>query len=187
MYDSTLKVKLQEQWEWISEDWKELFARNLSLGELFSREDLDYILTLEELDCYESKISELTPLYLMPQLRLLELRHLEICDFTPVSSLKNLQVLSSVFCSLGNTSILSGLARLEVLDLSYPLVDTVDLSGLSNLTSLRELYCNACDGISLYDIIHLPNLEVVSFYFTKLHPEEVKMFRKAHPNCQFLY
>jgi len=187
MYDSTLKIKLQEQWEWISEDWKQLFARNLSLEGCFFRKDLDYILTLEELDCYDTKIQDLTPLYLMPQLQHLELRHTELSDYTPISSLKNLKVLSAVFCSMGSTSILSSLNKLEVLDLSYPLTEMVDLSGLNAMTSLRELYCNACDGVSLYDIMHLPNLEVVSFYFTKLDQEEVKIFRKAHPRCQFLY
>ena len=109
MYDSTIKLKLQEQWDWIGEDWREILARNLDLIGCFSRKDLDFILTLEELDCYEGNFEELTPLYLMPQLKRLELRDLEIKDYSPLSALHNLEVLSAVFCSLSDTRVLSGL------------------------------------------------------------------------------
>jgi len=187
MYDSTIKFKLQEQWKWINNEWREIFARNLKLDEYFTQKDLDYILTIEELDCSESKLNDLTPLYLMPQLRHLELRDVQLTDYTPISSLSELRELSAVFCSISNTSVLAGLSNLEVLDLSYPLTDTVDLGGLKGLTQLREIYCNACNGISLFDIMYLPCLEVVSFYFTQQDEEELSMFRKMHPRCQILY
>ena len=187
MYDSTIKLKLQEQWDWIGEDWKNIIARNLGLTGQFTRRDLDYILTLEELDCYEGNFDSLAPLHLMPQLKRLEIRDLELYDYTPISSLYKLNVLSAVFCSLSETEVLSGLSQLEVLDLSYPLSEKMDLSGLTNLTELRELYCNACYGISLYDIIHLPNLEVLSLYFSPIDEAELSMFRQIHPNCHILH
>ena len=187
MYDSTIKLKLQEQWDWIGEDWREILARNLDLIGCFSQKDLDYILTLEELDCYEGNFENLTPLYLMPQLRRLELRDLEIKDYSPLSALHDLEVLSAVFCSLSDTRVLSGLQNLEVLDLSYPISDSIDLTGVKNLSELRELYCNACQGLSLYDLIHLPNLEVLSLYFSPVKEEELQMFQQVHPHCHILH
>ena len=187
MYDSTIKLKLQEQWEWIDQDWKAVLARNLDLGEHFTRKDLDYILTLEELDCYDGNFKDLVPLYLMPQLKRLEIRDLQVSSYAPVSSLHNLEVFSAVFCSLSHTDVLSDLKKLRVLDLSYPLSESMDLEGLKNLEELREIYCNACRGISLYDIIHLPKLEVLSLYFTPIPEEEIRMFQQVHPNCHILH
>ncbi len=187
MYDSTIKLKLQEQWEWIGHDWRAVLARNLGLDEHFTQKDLDFILTLEELDCYEGNFKDLVPLYLMPQLKRLELRDLNIPNYTPVSSLHNLEVFSAVFCSLSRTDVFSGLKKLRVLDLSYPISESMDLEGLRNLEELREIYCNACSGISLYDIIHLPKLEVLSLYFTPISDEEIRMFQQVHPNCHILH
>ena len=182
----SVTLRLGDLWESLSEAWKKVLAHNLDLVGYFEKNDIDYLFTLKELDCSDSAITDLWPLYYMPQLERLDISRTNIEDFGPIESLINLREFDAVSSNFGHTSLLRGLNRLEMVDISYSTAEFVDLSGLYYLDSLKELYCNACAITSFAGLCHLPEIQVFSTYFNKIHDEYLYSFRETHPNCRIL-
>ena len=103
-------------------------------------------------------------------------------DFSPLLALPNLKEFHAVYSNFSNTRLLTHMKHLEVLDLSYTKAEHVDLSGLSQLFHLKELYCNGCYITSLKDIYPLAGLDVLSIFFNKIDAEEVRIFQKIYPD-----
>ena len=140
----SVTLRLGDLWDRLSDAWKDVLAYNLDLVGYFEKNDIDFLFTLKELDCSGSAITDLTPLYYMPQLERLDISKTRIEDFSPIESLILLREFDAVSSNFGHTNVLKGLSRLEVVDISYSTAKYVDLSGLYYLHDLKELYCNAC-------------------------------------------
>jgi len=186
MNSPSVTLLLDGLWEVLSDEWKSVLAENLDLDGIFSRNDIDYILTLEELDCANSDITDLYPLYFMPQLRELDLSETKVTNFKPIESLRNLTVLNATFSSISDTYSFAKLSKLEVLDISYPTSRSVDLNGLRDLANLRELYCNGCAITSLDCVYTLSELKTLSVFFNAIHEKEIRSYKAINPNCWIL-
>ena len=173
-------------WDLLSDEWKAVLAENLELEGFFNENDIDYILTLTELDCSNSKITDLYPLYFMPQLEHLDISDTPIWNFSPIASLENLKTLSATFCHIEDTQVFSHLHTLEVLDISYPKTRRVDMEGLRSLTNLKELYSNGCAITSLDCIYQLPHLKTLSVFFNHIHETEFTYYKSLNPDCWIL-
>ncbi len=173
-------------WDLLSDEWKAVLAENLDLEGFFNENDIDYILTLTELDCSNSAITDLYPLYFMPQLEHLDISDTAIWNFAPIASLKNLKTLSATFCHIENTDIFSDLQSLELLDISYPKSHKVDLEGVSYLHNLKELYTNGCAIESLECLYKLPQLKTLSVFFNHLNDTEINSYKRFNPSCWVL-
>jgi len=186
MDSPSITLLLDGLWEFLSDEWKSVLAENLELEGCFTRNDIDYILTLKELDCSGSGIKDLYPLYFMPQLEYLDMSETKVTNFRPVESLSNLKSLDATFCNIRNTAAFSKFQNLEVLDISYPVSYRVDLNGLKNLSNLRELYCNGCAINSLDCVYELSNLKTLSVFFNAIEEQEIQYYRAINPSCWIL-
>jgi len=186
MNSPTVTLLLEGLWDLLSDQWKEVLAYNLDLEGFFSQNDVDYLLTLTELDCSNSGITDLYPLYFMPQLEHLDISDTPVHNFSPIQSLTHLKSLSATFCHVPDTAVFSSLTSLEMLDISYPKVNRVDLEGVKLLSNLKELYCNGCAITSLDSLYNLPNLQTVSVFFNHIHEKEFSDYRKMNPDCWIL-
>lgn len=180
-------VTLQLWWEKISEEWKQVFIKNLELEGCFSERDIEYVFTLTELDCSSSNIQDLAPLYYLTQLEKLDIGNTSIQDFSPIRSLPDLKELNATFSSALDLRVLAGLKKLEILDISYPMYGLVNEQEFIHLESLRELYCNSCQIQSAFNLVSLPSLEVVSLFFNEIPRTEIDTLRSLRPDLKILF
>ena len=180
-------LTLQRWWKTLSEQWKQVFIKNLELEDCFSERDIEYIFTLTELDCSSSNIQDLRPLYYLTQLEKLDIGNTTIRDFSPIRSLPHLKELNATFSSALDLKVLAGLEELEVLDISYPMCGFINEFELMHLESLRELYSNSCSIQSAMHLVSLPNLEVASLYFNQIPRSEIDSLRSLRPDLKILY
>ena len=181
-----VSLLLDGLWDLLSDEWKAVLAENLELEGFFNENDIDYILTLTELDCSNSQITDLYPLYFMPQLEHLDISDTPIWNFNPISSLKNLKTLSATFCKIDDTQVFSSLHSLELLDISYPRTHKVNMEGIRQLTNLKELYSNGCSIESLDCLYNLPQLKTLSVFFNHLNDTEISTYKSINPQCWVL-
>ncbi len=186
MDSPSITLLLDGLWEALSDEWKSVLAENLELEKCFTRNDIDYILTLKELDCSNSDITDLYPLYFMPQLEVLDISETKVTNFRPIESLTQLKSLNATFCNIRDTQAFAELHHLEMLDISYPASYRVDLNGLKNLSSLRELYCNGCAINSLDCVFSLSNLKTLSVFFNAIQEQDFKQYKAINPKCWIL-
>ena len=67
-------------WNQLDDNWKNVFNKAISIKGEPTDSDLEQIVNLQELDCYENEISDLEPLRTMTNLRELGCRENQISD-----------------------------------------------------------------------------------------------------------
>ncbi|GAB4404561.1 MAG: hypothetical protein OHK0039_04820 [Bacteroidia bacterium] len=177
-------------WQWwstLDTTWRELVVSHLDLDGCFSEADLSYLPAIEELDCRGVALRDLTPLTRFSGLRGLNLSETPLTDLAALQHTPDLQQLDLSFGQGYDLQQLHGLHQLSVLDLSYPLQRHLHPEALAGLTSLRELYCNACGLDSLLFACQLPQLEVLAVPFNPLDSREIELFQAVNPICRLLF
>jgi len=119
---------------------------------------LQYMTNLEELYMsFNPKISDLTPLSDLKNLKRLSLHFAQISDIEPLSELTNLVELNLGGNNISDLTPLSSLTKLTILRL--PSNQISDLTPLSNLTKLTELSLAENQISDLMPLSSLTNLE----------------------------
>lgn len=122
---------------------------------------MEHLTGATRVDLGGNRISDLTPLAGLDQLRHLDLnRNRDIVDLSALSGLTRLQSLNLYYNSeLEDISVIAGLTELRTLDLGITRVE--DLSVLADLTQLRDLRLMSVPVSDLSVVAGLENLEVV--------------------------
>lgn len=178
---------LTDFWDLLSPTWKKVLAQNLDLEGFFTINELEYILTLTELDCGGAEIQELFPILYMPQLEKLDISDNPIRDFSPLAELSQLKELSATFCDIKGWGKWDQLPSLEVLDVSYSLIHPESLTHLSELPNLKELYVNGCGVKSVSGLNRMEDLKVLSAFFNCIPTVEIDIFKQLRPECKVLW
>ena len=179
-------VTLNSWWSELDKNWKETLVNELELEDCFSLTDMEYVFLLNELDCSRTEISDLAPITLLSQLEKLDLSETSITDLSPLLKLPRLKELHITFSKNLDMITLGKLKNLEILDISYPQSELMNIHPISNLTNLREFYCNACEIDTVIHFMTLSKLEMLCGYFNQIPKAEIEAFRELMPNCKLL-
>ncbi|MEZ4827278.1 MAG: hypothetical protein R3C61_13520 [Bacteroidia bacterium] len=179
-------ISLRNWWESLDDNWQELIMDQLELNGCFSEADIEFVLTLTELDCSGTAITDLAPVAALTQLQSIDISRTKVSDLTPLLQLPHLRELHASFCTSFDLSVLERMPQLEILDISYPRALAARLPDLSFMANLRELYCNACGQTSVIPFITASRLEVVCAFFNPISREEVDAYREITPGSRLL-
>ena len=114
---------------------------------------------LEDFQCWNCAVTDLTPLSGMSKLTALNMGSNDrLRDLTPLSGLVGLERLWVYYCSVRDVAPLSDLTNLEDLNLSYNAING-DIRPLSGLTKLWSLRLSDADFGDLSPLRQLTNLE----------------------------
>lgn len=111
---------------------------------------------LASLDCYDTHLSELSPVSGLSALISLDCGATAVSDLSPLSGLTALTSLSCTLTLVSDLSPLSGLTALSSLECSY--IQLSDLSPLSGLTALASLDCSITEVSDLSPLAGLTAL-----------------------------
>lgn len=173
-------------WKDLPSDWKRVFARALKKRKALKISDLKDIMALTDIDLSstkgrKSRITDLTPLKMLKNLRhldcsnspirdlsaLSEMQSLEILDcrgtyVRDLSALKNLRGLKYFDCSSTKVSDLSPLANSTKMEgLSFAETPVTDISFASEMKNLKVLDCSDSKLTSLASVENHPDLNTV--------------------------
>lgn len=142
---------------------------------------VEYVATIDYVDLSSTKVTDLSPLLDLPQLKTLWLRDTKVHD---LSALKHLDVLEAL--DLGNTQVrnvdaLTVLSRLTYLNLSNTPVR--DLSSLAHLTNLESLFVRQTGISDVTPLKGLAKLKLIVLDHTCVTEAVLAELRGALPTC----
>ncbi|MEL6593880.1 MAG: hypothetical protein AAFQ68_27505 [Bacteroidota bacterium] len=181
---SVYNHNLQSWWQSLSDQWQQVLIEALELEGQFSLTDLEFIFTIQELHAH--RLTDLSPLYYLPQLEVLHLSHCATLDYRPLRALGALRELHLTYCYEPDIALMVGLRQLEVLDISYPCGPVQHKEDLIHLQQLREVYLNACEIDTLSLLLPLDHLEIACMYFNPIAPAEARSFQSLRSDCRLL-
>lgn len=176
-----------QEWKVLPSAWKTIFAESLELEKSLQEQDMAHLSSIQELDCSNAEVKSLEPLRFIPQLERLYLGDTHVSNLWAIQTLNRLKELHAPFGPIKSLSILDGIQSLEILDISYPFKPYRNISPLSDMVNLRELYCNACGITSMHHFMALPHLEVLCLHFNPIPEAEIAAFEELMPNCKVLF
>ena len=196
---------LNTWWSELSDNWKDVFDKQLKLSESPGKEELHRLIQLEtvkfqdlpvddlsvmdqfvrigELNFSGTAVNDLSPLSKIESLKHLRASNSPIRDLTPLSELPGLQHLD-----ISNTAVedLRPLSVVEALaELNCSGTQVSNLSPLENL-SLTSLDCSNTNVKKLEPLFGLP-LETLKCYNTRVSAKEVEKFKNKVPGCNVIY
>nr|NQU89365.1 leucine-rich repeat domain-containing protein [Bacteroidota bacterium] len=128
-------------WTSLSSHWKGFLAGRFSISGVPSREQLHQITRIKHLDISKYPlIQTLDPLLKLPLLNELDCHNTGISDLSPIESLLDLKKLNILGTRVVNLTPLSRLTKLETLN--FDNTDVNNISPLINLSDLRTIYCD---------------------------------------------
>ncbi|MBK6930458.1 MAG: leucine-rich repeat domain-containing protein [Saprospirales bacterium] len=126
---------------------------------------------LEELYCSHTLVSDLTLLAKLTKLRQINCSLTQVSDLAPLANLSNLQELECYSTKVSDLSALAKLTNLQ--ELKFYLTQVSDLAPLVNLTKLQKLDCDhsqVSDLTPLSGLTNLQNLHCSSTQVSDLTP-----------------
>tara|TARA_B100001250_G_C19817566_1_gene799637 strand:- start:22998 stop:24350 length:1353 start_codon:yes stop_codon:yes gene_type:complete len=120
--------------------------------------------------------SDLTPLSLLTNLRMLTIRDTAISDLVPIGSLKNLTSLSLPNTDLSSVLHLSPLIKLEFLNLAEN-----SISDVSSLTTMNQLITLNLTGNEVVDLSPLLEIEGIKSIWIRRNPLSIDSRTKIIP------
>lgn len=140
-----------------------LFTGFLFSGQsLYTLTGLEYAINLQILDISYTYVNaqDNFPLFAYtPELRYLDISGIDVTDLTPITWLRNLEVLGMAQTGLTDVQLLSQLTQLQILSLWDNNIG--DIAPLANLKKLRYLDLDYCSVMDLAPLLGLPQLETV--------------------------
>jgi Leucine-rich repeat (LRR) protein len=200
--------ELQTWWGSLPGAWKEFLTTRIKLDEPPSREQLQTLADLRELDLSgRNDILSLNPLTIFIRLEKLNIANAQQKDISPLSVLNNLKELNISNNPVTDLSAIAGLTGLTSLDISNtpvlkldPLVplkhleylncsgtDVRKLDPLMQMFELRRLDIYNTGVSSLKALDHLPSLRQIRCYNTKLTARKVEDFKMLQPRVEVIY
>lgn len=173
-----------EEWNANYEQW--LQSPDLYGGELVLKEikKAKYDKT-KELNLYNMKISNISPLSDLVDLEKLSLDSNNISDLSSLSGLNKLEFLELDQNDITDISIMSNLTTLTDLWLSQNNISNLDpLSSLKNLENLSLIDCNISD---LSPLTALSNLKILYLWNNPINDSQKVMLEKALPNTEIYW
>lgn len=123
-------------------------------------EDLQWFQNLERIELSGCGVQTLNGVEKLTHLKYLSVRNNDISDIEPIQNLTNLKEFDCAYNPINNYSPLGGLDRLEVLHIGGNANTHTDITAISNLNGLTDLYAAEC-GID--DISALKNLKKLEY------------------------
>jgi hypothetical protein len=163
--DPHLKAAVEEQL-WISdpnaEDMLGLTSLLADRKGITNLSGLEYAVNLQELWIRWNRISDLSPLSGLANLRYLDAHaNLLISDISPLAGLVNMEMLIIRDNHISDISALSGMTKLEHLYLEWNSISDISpLSGLTNLHGISLQYNDIVDISPLSSLTHLHHLDL---------------------------
>ncbi|MEM7370823.1 MAG: leucine-rich repeat domain-containing protein [Bacteroidota bacterium] len=179
-------TSLHNWWKTLSSAWKQIFIVNLELEGMFAPSDIEYIQTLETLDCSNSDIRSLLPIRHLCQLRHLDISNTWIQDISILSNLVQLEEFHACLCSLDRIEVLRQLPQLQVVDLSYAQKRISDLELIGEVNTLKQLYLNSCHLADPYVLLGFSQLEILSLYFNPICQEGKQLLQDRYSDIKVL-
>ncbi len=122
---------------------------------------------LKELYCGSTEVNDLRPLCALSNLKKLDCDSTQISDLSPLSKLNNLQKLYCSQTEVNDLSPLSGLSNLQ--ELNCCVTEISDLSPLIGLSNLQEFNCSNTGVDDLSPLSELVNLQRLHCEGTKIN------------------
>lgn len=135
-------------------------ARSLNLAgriDIYSLKPLLALTNLEELNCNDTPLTDISTLRKLTKIRVLRLRSTEVTDFSPISSLTQLEKLDVSFTSFTATELLPKLKFLHLLSVRQTPI--LDISDLKNCKLLDTLVIGSCQIDEVAPIANLARLQ----------------------------
>ncbi|MCL1866896.1 MAG: leucine-rich repeat domain-containing protein [Oscillospiraceae bacterium] len=138
------------------------------------------------LDLSRNKITDISPLNSLIDLKELSLQGNNITDIEPLCSLINLNRLRLGYNQITDITPLNILTNLENLYLESNRI--VDISPFVALTNLEELYLESNQIVDVSPLFDLTNLEFLNLNYNKINDlEQIEKLRTALPDCKIQY
>ncbi len=199
---------LQNWWESISENWKEVFTKKLNIkSDELSKEFLQQIADIKSLDISNNiQLKTLEPLNVLSTLKELIFSGTQISNLKPLENLKRLSKITCANNPISELSAIMNLPNLNYLDISN--IPIRDFEQVQFMTSLETLICPGTQIKSLKYLEYLRNLktlecfntniknlnalegiqlEVLKCYNTGLNQKRVSKFKATHPLTEVVY
>ncbi len=127
--------------EQYSTDLRKLDLENMGLTDE-EIVDLKYMINLTQLRLPGNDITDLSPIAGLTELRYIDLReNTSLEDFSPLAGLTSLEQINYYNTAIQDYSFLAGMTGLKTLEF-YNVSAEADLSCLSGLTNVTQIYCN---------------------------------------------
>ena len=199
---------LQQWWENISDDWKQVFLKKLKIKEAdLNNESLQKMANIQILDISNQlKLRTLEPLKMLSNLNELNFTGTQISDLKPLEKLKQLSKITCANNPISDLGPIMNLPSLIHLDISN--IPIRDFEQVQFMTSLQTLICPGTQIKNLKYLDYLKNLkvlecyntniknlnaieglnlELIKCYNTGLNQKRVSKFKSSHPNTEVVY
>jgi hypothetical protein len=147
-------------WNQLDGEWKRVFRRILDIVRQPNDDELEKILTLQELDCSNTHIRNLEPLQNFTNLQKLECYKTQIRSLLPLQHLKTLREVDCWSTQINTLAPLQNLTNLQSLNCNETHIRS--LESLQNLVNLQRLSCTGTHIRSLEPLQNLVNLQNLS-------------------------
>ena len=197
---------LTSWWADLSEDWKNIFSAQTSLGSNPDKYQLHKLIALKKISFTDVAVSDLKPLTNFVRIKEIKFSGTGISDLSVLGTFKDLETIQATKSPISDLKPIHNLKQLKYLDISNTPVE--DLRPLSELYNLKELNCAGtqikrlrdldnlatlqvldCSNTNikhLDEIAHL-DLKVLKCYNTRTSSGRVEDFKQANPDCNVIY
>ncbi|UII21133.1 leucine-rich repeat domain-containing protein [Fulvivirga ligni] len=197
---------LTSWWTDLSEDWKNIFSAQTSLGSNPDKYQLHKLIALTKISFNDIAVSDLKPLTNFVRIKEIKFSGTGISDLSVLGTFKDLEIIQATKSPISDLKPIHNLKQLKYLDISNTPVE--DLRPLSELYNLKELNCAGtqikrlrdldnlatlqvldCSNTNikhLDEIAHL-DLKVLKCYNTRTSSGRVEDFKQANPDCNVIY
>ncbi len=177
---------LKGWWDQMGTDWQDLFRGLVPVGEQPTREELQQMANVREVDLRgKTFLSSLAPVEVLVNLRKLNLSGTSIQSLEALQDLTDLELLDCSFSQVSSLEPLTNHSRLTTLIISSTPI--VSLAGIEGATDLKTLLADSLQVESLAPLDSLGRLSRVSIEGSSVPREEVIRFLRSHPETITLF
>ena len=197
---------LQQWWTNLTDTWKGILQRTVSMSPAVSREDLHRLVETEKVSFSNEPVDDLTPLQEFVRLKILHFSGTSISKLDPLTRMRTLESLRVNDNPIRDLSPLIPLDGLQELDIANTAIE--DLEVLHNFQQLTRLNCAGtkmkrldilermkelkyldCSNTDIRQLDPVANLSLTELkcYNTRVTDKEVSDFKKANPDCKVTY
>ena len=199
---------LKMWWNGLERSWKDEFMSLQGLPENPSSEELQKLVNLEvliisenisisslnalhkfvklsELRINSTSVTDISPLFDLTSITVLDLSKNPIADIEQISRLVNLKELYIRNTSIEDLEPISLIPNLEKLDIGGTRIKS--LKYLPSLSGLKKLYINNTRIKNIKPLYDLPMLDFLQCYNTSIKESKIEEFKKSRPGVEVIY
>jgi len=174
-------------WQSLNADWKNVFSQLLGIREEPTKEELQTLANLSSLNISgNAAITSLKPVTEFMGLKRLNAAGTQIADLTPLSGLRELEVLDVSQTQVAGEALsaLKGLSNLEEL---YVQNTKVGMLPFGNLDALQTVNCNNTQIADLMPLAPCKNLRTIYCEGTAVEQDNAVAFVMDHPQTLVIF